>query len=137
MTSSSVGGTGGSAGCLPCALPDGGGGGSMITSGIEASPPSLSMMGFSPPASPVCPVNSGGSGAEFSGVTNNADCRRAASSACRLAATAASASCSFFWAEASAFSASAFSRRATKRDEAAAKANRFRKEVKKPPLVSA
>ena len=47
----------------------------MITSGVEESPLSLSMMGFSPPASPVCPVNSGGGGAEFSGVTNTADWR--------------------------------------------------------------
>ena len=78
---------------------------------MEESPPSLSMMGFSPPASPVCPVNSGGGGAEFNGVTNTADWRRAASSACRFVAAAASASASFFLAEASALSASAFSRR--------------------------
>ena len=110
--SSSVGGTGGSAGCLPCALSDGGGGGSgTITSGVEGSPPSLSMTGFSLPASPVCPVNSGGGGVEFNGVTNTTDWRRAASSTCRFVAVAASASASFFLAEASALSASAFSRR--------------------------
>ena len=70
------------------------------------------MMGFSPPASPVCPVNSGGGGAEFSGVTNTADWRCAASSACRFVAATASASGGFFLAEASALSASTFSRRA-------------------------
>ena len=96
MASSSVGGTGGNAGCSPCVLPDGGGvGGGTITSGVEESPPSLSRMGFSLPASPVYPVNSEGGGTEFSGVTNTADWRCAASSACRLAAAAASASASF------------------------------------------
>ena len=34
---------------------------------MEAFPLSFSMMGFSVPASPVCPVNSGGGGAEDSG----------------------------------------------------------------------
>ena len=39
-----VGGTDGSTGCLPCTLPYGGGGGT-IMSGIATSPPSLSMTG--------------------------------------------------------------------------------------------
>ena len=100
----SVDGTGGSTGFLPCA-PSGGGG--TFASSVEGPLPSLSTTGFSPPASPVCPVSSGGSGAEFNGVTNTADWQRAASSACRFVAAAASASASFFLAEASALSASA------------------------------
>ena len=85
MNSSLVGGTGGPAGCLPCTLPDGGGGsgGGTAVSYREASPLSLSMKGFSPPASPVCPVNFGGGCAEFSGMTSNADWQCAAFSARR------------------------------------------------------
>nr|XP_020173599.2 mucin-1-like [Aegilops tauschii subsp. strangulata] len=79
---------------------------------MAASPLSLSMTGCSPPASPDCATNSGSGGAEFRGVTDTADWRRAASSACFFAASVASASASFFRAAASAFSASAFSRRA-------------------------
>ena len=84
----------------------------MAVSDMEASPLSFSMIGCSPLACRVCPVNSGGGSAEFSGMTSNADWRCAASSARGLAATAASASSSFLWAEAAAFLASAFSRRA-------------------------
>ena len=82
----------------------------MFAPGVEGSSPSLSSTRFSLPASLVGPVNSEGGGAEFSGVTSKADWRRAASSARCFAAAAASASASFFLAEASALSASAFSR---------------------------
>ena len=114
MASSLVGGKGGSADCLPCTLLDGGGGGcgGVTTSGMGASPPPLSTIGNSPPASPDCPVNSGGGDTEFKGVTNTADRRGAPSLGGCFAAAAASAASSFFRAEASAFSASAFSRRA-------------------------
>ena len=70
--SSVTGGSDGPTGCLPCGLPDGGGGGGGGTrvSDIEAFPLSFSTMGFSVPASPVCPMNSGGGGAEDSGGTS-------------------------------------------------------------------
>ena len=74
----------------------GGGGGGEAVPDTEASPLLLSTMECSPPTSPVCPVNSGGGGAELSGTTSNADWRRAASSARCFAAAAASASASFF-----------------------------------------
>ena len=59
-------GAGGSAGYLSRASSEGGGR-DTITSGMATLPLSLSMIGCSLPASPVCATNSGGGGAEFMG----------------------------------------------------------------------